>query len=186
MELLLTGTVSEADHKVIVARIDVIGNLNIDSCVVLTQTSRNCVVAVKYPWVLWLFLRFSGAFRSSGAVGVVVEVIVNLDVVVAQFLIVGHDVVEGDDVSAVVLLAVNGINNDTLVADDGLLHVFLRIGCLAFSISDGHLKHIALFDVFSVNVNMYMKPVDIEHTDVFAIGFAIGFVLMMVLDVVME
>ena len=63
---------------------------------------------------------------------------------------------------------------------------FLRIGCLAFSISDGHLKHIALFDVFSVNVNMYMKPVDIEHTDVFAIGFAIGFVLMMVLDVVME
>ena len=186
MELLPTGTVGEADHEMVIAGIDVGGNLNIDSCIVLALTGRNGVVAVIDPGVLRLLLRIDRTFCGCSAVGVVVEVVVNLDVVVAQFLIVGHDVVEGDDVSAVVLLAVNGISNDTLVADDGLLHVFLRIGCLAFSISDGHLKHIALFDVFSVNVNMYMKPVDIEHTDVFAIGFAIGFVLMMVLDVVME
>jgi hypothetical protein len=58
---------------------------------------------------------------------VVVKVVVNLNVVVAQFMVVGHNVVEGDDVPSVVLLTVNRVGCDTLVADDGLLHVFLHL-----------------------------------------------------------
>lgn len=106
MELLPTGTVGEADHEVIVTRIDVGRNLNIDSCIVLALTGRNGVVAVINPGILRLFLRIHGAFRSSGAVSMVIEVVVNLNVVVSQFLVVGHDVVEGDNVAAVVLAAV--------------------------------------------------------------------------------
>ena len=127
MELLPTGTVGETNHEVIVAGIDVGRNLNIDSGIVLAQSGRNGVIAVIDPGVLRLFLRVYRTFCGSGAVGVVVEIVVNLDVVVAQFLIVSHDVMEGDDFATVILLAVNGIGNDTLIADDGLLHVLLLL-----------------------------------------------------------
>ena len=155
MELLPTSTVGEADHEMIVARIDVGRNLNIDSCIILSLTSRNGEVAVIYPRVLWLFLRIYGTFRSSGAVGVVVEIVVNLNVVVAQFLIVGHDVMEGDDVASVVLLAVDGVGGDPLVADDGLLHILLRLVIAAAARTECAQQHNGIDNVmFHIFLNI--------------------------------
>jgi hypothetical protein len=57
---------------------------------------------------------------------VVIEVVVNLDVVGTQFGVVGEDVVEGDGLATLIHLAVDGVGYDTLVSDDGLLHI-LRI-----------------------------------------------------------
>ena len=56
-----------------------------------------------------------------------VKVVVYLDIVGTKFLVVGHDVVERDDFATVIHLAVDGIGCDALVADDGLLHVFLHL-----------------------------------------------------------
>lgn len=56
-----------------------------------------------------------------------VEVVVNLNVVIAQFHIVGHDVVEGDDVARMILLTVDGVSGDTFSTDDGRCHVFVVI-----------------------------------------------------------
>ena len=141
MELLPTGTVGEADHEMVIARIDVGGNLDIDSGIVPAQTGRNGVVAVIDPGILRLFLRLHGTFHGSGAVRVMVEVVVNLDVVGTKFLVVGHDVVEGDDVATVVLLTVDGVGGDTLVADDGLLHVFLRLVIIAAARTECAQQH---------------------------------------------
>ena len=160
MELLPTGTVGESDHEVIVTGIDVGRNLNVDSCIVLALTGRNCVVAVINPGVLRLFLRIHGAFRSSGAVGVMVEVVVNLDVVVAKFLIVGHDIVEGDDVAAVVLLTINGIGNDTLIADDGLLHVLLRLVIAAAARTECAQQHDGIDNVLFHIVYLLIRDGD--------------------------
>ena len=54
---------------------------------------------------------------------VMVEVVVNLDVVVAQFHIVGENIVEGDDVAGMILLALHGVGRDTLFRDDRQRHI---------------------------------------------------------------
>jgi hypothetical protein len=61
------------------------------------------------------------------AMGVVVEIVVYLDVEIAQLLVVKHDVVEGDDVARVVLLTIDGIGGDAVSANDRRCHVFVVV-----------------------------------------------------------
>ena len=127
VELLPAGMVGKSDHEVIVAWVDVGRNLDIYSGIVLLLTRWDGIIAVVNPRILGLLLRIQRTVGGSSTMSVVVKVVVNLDVVVAQFMVVGHNVVEGDDVPSVVLLTVNRVGCDTLVADDGLLHVFLHL-----------------------------------------------------------
>ena len=95
--------------------------------IVSALTRRNGEVSVIDPGILWVFLRIHGTFGGGGAVGMVVEVVVNLDIVSTQLLVVGHNIMKGNNVAAVILLAVNRVGGNSLFADDGLLHVFLLL-----------------------------------------------------------
>ena len=142
VQLLPTGAVGEANHEVIVAGSSIGRNLDVVMGVVLAQTGRDgkalvidpgCAFAVfVFMFVLVMVVTLAHlvvvvVIVGLGAMRVVVEVVVNFDIVVAQFLIVGHDVVEGDDVARMVLLTVDGVGGDALVADDGRCHVLVVI-----------------------------------------------------------
>ena len=95
--------------------------------IIAAQACRNREVVVVDPRILWLLLCIHRTVGSCGAVGVVIEIVVNLDVVGTQLLVVQHQVMKGDDLATVILLTVYGVGSNALVADGGLLHVSLLV-----------------------------------------------------------
>ena len=67
----------------------------------------NHVVLVIYPGVDGGLDGLLGAVGRFGAVGVMVEVVVDLQIVGTQFHVIGEGVIEGDDASAMVGAAVD-------------------------------------------------------------------------------
>ena len=67
----------------VVARVDVGRNVDVDDCRVGLLSLRNVEIAVVNPRIDGRFLRIDFTFGRRGAVSVVVEVVVNLNVITA-------------------------------------------------------------------------------------------------------
>ena len=125
MQLLPTGSIGQAYHEVIVAGINVgrYGNLYVG--LILALTFRDAEVLVVDPGLHGCLVGILWALYDRGAMGVVVEVVVNLDVELSQLHIVGEKIMHRHRFTTMVHLAVDGIGHDALFADDGHLHILV-------------------------------------------------------------
>ena len=139
LELLPSGAVGQANHEMIVARRGVGRDLQVLTSLETLQTARNrvgkgfvprssfvvvVVIAIVMAASVVVVVTFVAVVVVAiGTVAVVVEIAVDFDGVVAQFLIVAENVVEGNDFATLIDLTIDRIGRDSLVGNDGLRHV---------------------------------------------------------------
>ena len=80
-------------------------------------------VLIIHPGFHRVLLGFHRTLYRRGAVGVVVEIMVNLDVVGTQLCVVGEQIVEGYDLAASEDVAVGRYSHNVGRVDDGIGHV---------------------------------------------------------------
>ena len=118
------GTVGETYHEVVVAGINVGWNLDIVLGGIGALPGGDGEVLIVDPGVDGLLGGFHGALHGRGAVGVMVEIVVNLDVVGAQLGVVGEQIAEGNDLAASEDVTVGRYFHNVAGVDDGIGHVF--------------------------------------------------------------
>ena len=106
LELLPAAAVREADHEMVLAGIHVCRNGNGLLRLERGAPGGNGIVLVQDPRIHRLFHRILPALARFGTVGVMVEVVMDLDIVGTQFLIVLEQVVEEDGAAAGIFLTV--------------------------------------------------------------------------------
>lgn len=122
LELLPAGTVGQSYHEVIVAGVYIIGDVDVKVRLVCGLSCGDDIVLREYPGVNGFLLSFPFALRGRGAVGVVVEVVVYLDIEVAQFCVVGKHIAELYVLTSLIHLAVYGVGYAD-ACDDGVGHI---------------------------------------------------------------
>ena len=125
--MLPTGTVGHADHEVVVARVDVGGNLDELSRRERGGTRWDGKILVVDPRVDGVLLGIHLTLHRRGTVGVMVEIVVNLDVVVTQFVVVAQQIAERHLFATTEGLAVGGTGIFDRIGDGGFGHVFLVV-----------------------------------------------------------
>lgn len=129
-QLLPAGFVCDTDHKMIVSVVDVVRNWNVDFRLIRRRPCRDGKVLVVDPRIN---RRFYGVERTvAGGCGmrVVVEIVVDFEVEVAELHIVGECVAERNCLSFVMHLAVYRGRN-VAINDLWLFKIFCRIVVVA-------------------------------------------------------